>query len=150
MNVGIPGFYHPKVVFGKGNPTIYEDGDVIHLFPATRESFEAVFSQNTAPVPVKPPKKSGSTKTGPIGPAAAPSAHQKRGWIGELVTQRQDEYDHDGLIFARSIEQNKPIHITTDEGASSNPGAAGWVVLIRQNKHFTTSTITRYSSKYPR
>jgi hypothetical protein len=45
--VSLPGYWHPRAIFGEGDVCRYQDGDVIRLFPATEASLRTVTEPRT-------------------------------------------------------------------------------------------------------
>jgi hypothetical protein len=77
----LPGYWHPRVIFGIGNVCRYQEGDVVRLFPATEGTLEALREPHTERGSVaKTPKTFG----GPHTPKPAKVSKVQRDWIGEL------------------------------------------------------------------
>jgi ribonuclease HI len=116
---------------GKGDNHTYQEEVTVKLFPATKESLEAIRNPRTPKGSVaKIPKAIG----GPP-PAKKKSSKPQRDWIQELCGRGETTLQ-DPKAFSDQIDVDKMAMITTDGGANPNPGPAGWGVMVRQNWKF--------------
>jgi hypothetical protein len=112
----------------------YQEGDVIRLFPVATESLQTVTEPRTKKGSAAAiPKAVGGGKRAENQRKRKETPKETHDCIAELEA-RGEKLEQDPGAFARQLQMDKMVTMTTDGGARTNP--AVWGVLIRQNGKF--------------
>jgi hypothetical protein len=119
LRMNLLGLSYPFVFSGDGYIGPLCPGDHVVFVPGNGSDVAAMDQPRTRAQPDPKRKKQKNI-----------SASKSENFLDRLEEKEKFEYIE---AFSRQIRVDTTIHVVTDGGANPNPGAAGWVSLIRQN-----------------